>query len=446
MASSQALTKRSSDHALMPPPPPPKRIKRPAKILDEDTYTDALSRIIARDFFPGLIETETQQEYLDALDSKDTGWITCARQKLTEVMTPGPDGRRLRGKRGTSMTPASGLFGQAADTPRGWGGETPGSAVSAATASTSAPDQPEIDLNMSLSAFQARFTSEDNESFYKLLDKQNLKKAEKYAWMWAGNKVPAARQIAYRKQQAQIQSSKEAQELLDGKAILTIEAADMRQAMPDTWKSRPDNNLMFNPSSVEDSTSTIQQKAEEASRAAPKAVVYDNTRLMAPTNAPANPPVPASPSLSAVQDAIAGHPRISASEGGYAGSETPRVNGYAFVDSEPSPEPEPAPMSTNWSTISFGAVDKTPNPFTIKERSSREALHHRMVDKVVRGKRVEKIEKETKTPVPRFMSSPRVNRDGLTPAAQRLLGKVGARTPSGRSVWEGAGQTPKVRS
>ena len=447
MASSQAVAKRSSDAALMPPPPPPKRIKRPTKILDEDSYTEALSRIIARDFFPGLIETESQQEYLDALESRDAGWIASAKQKLTEVMTPGPDGRRLRGKRGTSMTPVSGLFGEAADTPRGWNGETPGSAVSTTSTSTSRTKQPEIDTSMSLSAFQAKYTSEDNESFYKLLDKQNTKKAEKYAWMWAGNKIPAARQIAYRNQQAQSQLLKDSQESLDGKQILTIEAADTRKAMPDTWKSRPDNNFMFNPSSIEDTLTTVQQRAEESSRAAPKAVVYDNTRLPAPATT-TDQSVPESPSLSAVQDAIDGRPRLSASEGGYTGSETPRVNGYAFVDSEPSPEPEPQPASTmtDLSTISFGTVDKTPNPFTIKERSNREALHHRMVEKVAKGKRMEKLEKETKTPVPKFMSSPRVSRDGLTPAAQRLLGKVGARTPGGSSLWEGEGKPPRVRS
>ena len=448
MASTQALAKRSSNSALMPPPPPPKRIKRPTKILDEDSYTDALSRIIARDFFPGLVETESQQEYLDALDSRDARWIASAGQKLTEVMTPGPDGRRLRGKRGTSMTPISGLFGQAADTPKGWNGETPGSTTFATSIGTAGTVQPEIDTNMSLSAFQAKYTSEDNESFYKLLDKQNTKKAEKYAWMWAGNKIPAARQIAYRKQQAQIQSSKDSQESLNGKPTLAIEVADTRKAMPDSWKSRPDNNFMFNPSSIEDAVSTVQQKAEESSRAAAKAVVYDNTRLPVPVNTTSNQLIPPSPSVSAVQDAIDGRPRLSESEGGYTGSETPRINGYAFVDSEPSPEPESAPP-TEWSNISFGSADKTPNPFNIKEKSSREALHHRMVDKVAKGKRVEKVEKvekETKTPVPKFMSSPRISRDSLTPAAQRLLGKVGTKTPGGSSLWEGAGKTLKVRS
>ncbi|KAJ0278193.1 hypothetical protein COL922a_014494 [Colletotrichum nupharicola] len=62
MSSSHAVVKRDSETALMPPPPPPKRIKRPATVLDEDVYTDALSHIIARDYFPGLIETQVKQE------------------------------------------------------------------------------------------------------------------------------------------------------------------------------------------------------------------------------------------------------------------------------------------------------------------------------------------------------------------------------------------------
>ena len=70
---SQALMRRSSgnDVALMPPPPF-KRIKRPPKVLDEDEYTQALSDIIARDYFPGLLESQAQHEYL-AVDNTSEG-------------------------------------------------------------------------------------------------------------------------------------------------------------------------------------------------------------------------------------------------------------------------------------------------------------------------------------------------------------------------------------
>src|ERR1700761_6971170 len=85
---STALVHKRSATDLMPPPPPPKRIKRPKEVLDEDVYIDSLSRIIARDFFPGLLESETQQEYLDALASKDHAWISNAGRRLQHVMTP----------------------------------------------------------------------------------------------------------------------------------------------------------------------------------------------------------------------------------------------------------------------------------------------------------------------------------------------------------------------
>ncbi|KAL8940642.1 MAG: hypothetical protein Q9211_002174 [Gyalolechia sp. 1 TL-2023] len=439
---SQALTKRSIDSALMPPPPRPKRIKRPAKVLDEDTYTDALSHIIARDFFPGLIETESQQEYLHALDSQDNQWIAAAGKRLTEVMTPGPDGRRFKGRRGTSMTLTSGLNGLGSETPQAWQGDTPSSTVSTKNRSNK-DETPAVDTNISLSAFQSKYTSEDNESFYKLLDKQNVKRSEKHAWMWAGNKIPAARQIAYRKRDAQklLEAGERPSRVeVDGKEVTLVrpDEEDTRQAMPDSWKSStPDNGFMFAPSSVEDSLQTVAQRAEETSKAPPKAVVYDNTRLpTSSSSAPDPAEVPPSPSLSAVQDAIAGQPRPTASETAFGGGRTttPRVNGYAFVDSE---EPSPPPPSQPSSLVLLGSGDKNPNPFTIKEKSKREELHHRMVDKVAKGKRAKSQVESVKTPVPRFMSSPQVAKGGLTPAGQRLLSKFdaggGARTPG---MWE----------
>lgn len=432
-----ALAKRSLDNSLMPPPPPPKRIKRPAKVLDEDDYADALSHIIARDFFPGLLEIESKQDYLNALDSQDHEWIAAAGRKLTEVMTPGPDGRRLRGRRGTSMTPASGLYGRGGETPKVWQGETPMTIVSAAesTASTQA-NRPEVDMNMSLSAFQQRYTSEDNESFYKLLDKQNLKRAERYSWMWAGNKIPAARQIAHRKRERLLAEDKASKSSENGKELATIETRDTRKAMPDSWPSRPDNPFMFAPGSVEDTVQTVAQKNEETSRAPPRAVIYDNTRIAPTGNTESSTDIPPSPSLSAVQDAIAGRPRPSASEASFNGASTPRVNGYAFVDSEP----EPAPSAESHSSLLLGGGDNTPNPFKLHESSKREALHHRMVDKFAKGKRAAggKREGELKTPVPRFASSPRIGKGGMTPAAQNLMSKIGG---TGTTPWKG--KTPR---
>lgn len=444
----------------MPPPPPPKRIKRPTTVLDEDVYTSALSHIIARDFFPGLLETQAKQEYLDALDSKDNEWIKSSRSKLAEVMrtpTPGLNTRRRSDSASVASTPQH-PPGREDDTPRGWGGETPMSVASSSTV-TERRDQDIPDVtNMGLLAFQAKYTSEDNESFNKVLDKQNAKRREKYGWLWNQNKIPSAKQIAHHQQEVKRITARGGNPdtslvKRDNQPIKTD--LDARPAQASFRKSSPDNSLMFMPSSIEDTYETLPQKAEAASRAGPKRTLYQNTRLLdadAAAAADAASNVPPSPSVSAIQDAIAGRPRLSESEVGsaVAGGETPRVNGYAFVD-EDEPESETIPESSleaDWRLL--GSSDATPNPFQIRETRKREALHHRMVDRAARNKRAEKTARVTKTPVmstPRFASSPRLDfnlrstptpRPGshnkmLTPAAQKLLSQVGGSTPRSSS-------------
>jgi protein DGCR14 len=434
---STALIRKRGEMELMPPPPPPKRIKRPKKILDEDTYTDALSQIIARDFFPGLLESETQQEYIDAVDSKDAEWISSASRRLRQIMTPG----RHRSRTGTSLSTG-------AQTPRGFVGDTPVS-VSASTVVT-VDTAPEVDTNMSLGAFQSKYTSEDNESFYKLLDKQNSKKVEKYAWLWTGNKLPSKMQIKQKEVEMKLLETRG--NLSDDgfrKDRLAIKDADDRPAQAESWRAAPNNTLMFAPDSIEDSMETVAQKAQVESRAAPKAVSYQNTRLLPPQISDDESIVSEEPSISEVRAAIAGKRTGVDVNSTTAGGETPRVNGYAFVDDEePEYEATPAPV------IDLGPGDSTPNPFVIEQQSKREALHHRMVDKISLSKRTSMkagmTGKVDSTPVPKFPSSPRVS-GGLTPAAQRLWSKIGARggrtpqTPFGGSHAPTPGRGSRLR-
>ncbi|KAJ5541949.1 Nuclear protein DGCR14 [Penicillium sp. DV-2018c] len=468
-SSSQELTKRP-DGQLMPPPPPPKRVKRPATVLDEDVYTSTLSHIIARDFFPGLLENQVKQEYLEALESKDKAWIRSAKKKLANVMrtpTPGSNQRRKSEPASVPGTPQHFPSTRPEDTPHGWGGDTPMSVVSVSTAATETPERNIPDVsNMGLVAFQAKYTSEDNEAFNKVLDRQNEKKREKYGWLWNQNKIPSARQIAHHQREAKritAQGGKPQMGLIkhDEHAQPAIKTdLDARPARPDSWKTRPDNGLMFLPSSVEDSHETLAQKAEMTSRAAPKRTLYQNTRLLDPAAAAAADAansVPPSPSLSAIQDAIAGRPHLSESEAAsaFAGGETPRVNGYAFVD-EDEPEPEPAGSSddteVDWRLL--GPSSDKPNPFQLGETGKREALHHRMVDRVARNKRAEKAFRVTKTPVsltPRFASSPRLDY-GLqsTPGASSTRGSVSGGssqskmlTPAAQKLLQQVGRTPR---
>ncbi|KAF5556317.1 nuclear ES2 [Fusarium phyllophilum] len=425
---SNALVRKRTDTDLMPPPPQAKKIKRPKKVLDEDTYTEALSQIIARDFFPGLLQTEIQQEYLDALESKDSAWISSAGRRLQHVMTPGRRNAPL------SSQPNSFIAGDR--TPSTYGGDTPASVTS------NVPNpQPQLGANMSLTKFQDTYTSEDNESFYKLVDKQNQKKADKYAWLWRGNKLPSKQMIKQKEVEDRLSQTRS---LIDDgfkKDLLAIKDKDDRPARPDSWNANPRNGLMFRPDGLEDGVLTVSQKAEESSRMAPKSIAYENTRMPQPRITPR----PPSPTMSAVRDAIAGKPRKDDRDSSIiSGSETPRVNGYAFVDDEDDEDEPilPAPI------INLGPGDAAPNPFRLQEQRDRESLHERMVERISQSKKESSRNGLTgrvdKTPVPKFPSSPRVN-GGLTPAAQRLWSKVGTpgRGLSGSSFGNFKPMTPR---
>jgi len=122
---------------------------------------------------------------------------------------------------------------------------------------------------------------------------------------------------------------------------------------------------------------------------------------------------------------------------GYDGSETPRVNGYTFVDEE-EPEKIPAAPAENkpsYRDLLAGQVgDGTPNPFKINEIRKREDLHLRMVEKQAKKKRDK--ERDTIAPAPAFGGAtpgyskpPATSSGNMTPAARRLMEKLGGRTP-----------------
>jgi len=400
---STALVKKRKDQIALMPPPAPKRIKRPTVVLEEETYIDGLSHIIARDYFPGLIQTEAKQEFLEALDSKDDIWIQDAGQRLQEAMSG-----KTPGRRGVS-------FDSLPDqTPKGFVGETPKSASKKET-----PTEPQINVNLSLGAYQTKYTSEDNESFNKLLDKQNIKNREKHAYLWSGNKIPSARQIAYQEREAKRLTASATSN------ALTLLNKDTRPAMPNYTKADPKNAFMFEPDSLEDSLETRAQVSESKSHAPPKSIAHVNTRLEE-AELP-QPAIPASPSLSAINDAIMGRPRLSESSAGW---ETPRVHGYPFVDAEPTPAEMRAYKSGSvdpqaiLSSLAKG-VDSSHNPFSVKESDDREKLAHRLLDQKKTKSRVSELlgaSTPGRTPTPKFKSAPQ--KGGLTPAARMLYASI----------------------
>lgn len=442
--SSTALVRRSSAQDVVAMPPPPfKRIKRPPKILDEDEYTSALSDIIARDYFPGLLESQAQHEYLAALESGNDSWVAEAAQKLREAAVPSSSGSKRRSARNTRFdTPsATPLRGQpvAADTPLGYtGGQTPSAAsVAGGSVDDTAGSQNGLDTSsLSLSSFQAKYTSEDNESFNALLDKQNLKQRQKHAYLWTQDqRMPSTRLLEHRAREQRLVTAHDKSSASTGKELaLHTGATDARPAKPDSWTiKRPDNTFMFHASSVdEDGLQTVQEVREQNSKAGPKQVVYTNTRFPPVQYADDPGPVPASPSLNT--DIVDRRGRLADTDtnagGGteYAGGETPRVNGYAFVDED---EPEniastPAAGPSYRDLLAGQVADPTPNPFKINEIRRREDLHYRMVERVARRKR----DKDRQTTVrPGEGTSGGKSSGNMTPAARRLMEKLGGRAP-----------------
>eukprot|EP00301_Raphidiophrys_heterophryoidea_P009840 c14844_g1_i1.p1 GENE.c14844_g1_i1~~c14844_g1_i1.p1 ORF type:complete len:456 (+),score=95.91 c14844_g1_i1:56-1369(+) len=115
-------------------PPKPRTPKR--KILDEDTYLACLEHIIKRDFFPS--------------STRD--------QDARQLVQPG--------------TPASSIFAPPSPSP------------SSVSSSFSTRTRTVPKLEMSLDNFLAQYTSEDNASFDKLLEKSNQQKRARFAWLF----------------------------------------------------------------------------------------------------------------------------------------------------------------------------------------------------------------------------------------------------------------------
>jgi protein DGCR14 len=443
---SQAVAKRSAESALMPPPPPPKRQKRPAIILNEDEYSQAVSNIIARDYFPGLSELQAQTEYMEALESNDRQWIRESGRRLTQAMTPQPRRRGLA-RDVSSSTPHASMMG---DTPRGFVGETPGQTPRRSAAQSA---ESMVDTDMSLTAFQAKYTSEDNESFNAILDKQNHERAQKYSFFHTGNKIAPSRQLVHRTARSTLllgQGVLDARHPALAAACNSKDAAsetprpsqdlDLRPASLDSFPNKQGarNHFMFGPEGVT-GQELVSTTSGNPSYSSQKTVIYGNTRLHSAL-APAQ-QIPASPSMSAIDAAIAGRPAPTESDPGYSGAETPRVNGYAFVDSEPTPseygqpveEEDVAAAERAALTRLLPKLDSTgESKFRMTENSSRETTHRRLVEKADSGRRsgnrLERLRDLGITPgrsaTPKFVSSPLRKAHILTPAARRLAGTI----------------------
>ncbi|TFY83766.1 hypothetical protein EWM64_g235 [Hericium alpestre] len=378
--------------------PKPSRSLNRQTVLDEDEYTAALSQIIARDFFPSLIHLEATNDYLDALSSQDPNLITATVQRLEELSTP------ARPRARPWQTPSETPYGGApSDTPL----RTPRTDAGGPPAKRA-----RYDTSMSLDAFQARYTSEDNSSFTQILDEENKRRREKYAWAWDAQRrveaqrermlegrermlIEAPEQTGVREKlklevpapkglimagdgesgEGEVDGGKQDGEAGEvekagetkGKEVALKETEeeeevdvmapkkDTRPAGVDGWKFKARNALMFPPDadiSPYDPSSSIKRMADAKNE--PKIIKHGNTRLPEQeqdSSVSRGHSAPPSPTRSRIDAAITGTPYRPRSPG---------VSNFSYVPALPSPTPSELGPAAVKQLMTVGTLMGTP--------------------------------------------------------------------------------------
>ncbi|KAG6860113.1 hypothetical protein C0995_015551 [Termitomyces sp. Mi166 len=460
-------------------------------VLEEDEYTEALSQIIARDFFPSLVHLDATNNYLDALGLRDPHLIDASVRHLEQINTPGPSSGRRPLQYTSSQTPYS---LEPSDTPlRTPRGEPP-------------TKRPRLNTDLSLDTFQAQYTSEDNSSFTQILDDENRQRKEKWGWAWEAqkrveaqrNKMLEARErmlveappltgvrekfvietpivaglIKGTEEEKKDETHKEdcgpeqkdtiavpSEEQVsdDKRQLVKVEQEhekieidvlapkkDTRMAGVDGWKFKARNSLMFPPDADESPYHQIPEAVVN-----PKVIKYNNTRL--PENehslsSSEGQSVPPSPTRSRINAAITGTPYRPKS---------PTSSNFSLVPDLPSPTASELGPTAMKQLMTWGTLNATPRiisqdnsalpppntPFHIPAMSSREMISHKLSTKASKSLRAKagllglstpgiRATPTAKGPMAPPSWTPRRSEaaGNLTPAARRLLERSTMRT------------------
>lgn len=159
----------------------PQNKQRNPTVLDEDTYAEALEKIIERDYFPDISKLRDRLDWLEAIKTGDPVQIRDAQLKIIER------------RRGGKVTPLNPLDSRNSHTPGStfvrnftpldeFDGKTP-----ITPGFTSAVGEKEevsaVDTSLGLDQFMGRYTSEDNHSFSKILERVNRKRKERFGYL-----------------------------------------------------------------------------------------------------------------------------------------------------------------------------------------------------------------------------------------------------------------------
>ncbi|GFN99431.1 Dgcr14-like protein [Plakobranchus ocellatus] len=420
---------------------PSRVLRKPKKVLSEDDFSEGISKIIERDFFPDIPKLEAKAEYYEALEKNDLVKLREIQMRFQRPDTNSTDA-------GNSNTPLT------FETPEGRRKTTPMTKKRPETDGSQKPETVEELIEQlgeggsapkeKLDTFLARNTSEDSASFADILRESELKHRHKHQWLFDKEKE----HLAEHKEMLALPSIEEQAMIMDKPTHLN------------TWKYQNKNTVMYVPQGVELSAKELI----EAQKHKPREIVHENTRFHYT-------PFSNIKHKEAMQKAASFKALINHGKIGHDGKEvqpdqSPKVNGFSFVGT-----PSPAPGAQGESPMmTWGELDSTParlDPnsddtlpsatpgpvFRIPAVPRRDRLALELSEKASKAHRAKK-EEALKQVTRRFASPSQASKLGLSsaerlnsmsPAAQRLASKrLGIRTSTDKALQ--ASYTPSPSS
>ncbi|XP_074272855.1 uncharacterized protein LOC141596547 [Silene latifolia] len=241
------------------PSPLPRTSRKTPLVLDEDTYVAAIEKIIERDYFPDIPKLRDRLDWLQAVKSADPVLIRDAQLKILE---------RRRGSntlQGKITTPGSSLI-RNSSTPFEFD-PTPSVINANSTNSDTGNDNSGFDVNLSLDDFCRRYTSEDNHSFNKIIEKVNRKRKERYGFLLEGEKTEEGDE-----------GVKGIEDVKRDRITDGYGSSDQPTSTLDGWKYSAKNLLMYHPADRGEVALTTEERAHRLKGMTKEVDMY-NTRF-----------------------------------------------------------------------------------------------------------------------------------------------------------------------